>query len=276
MPRHAGHARALGSSHYSRRSIPLPSRYRECLLLTLALSGCGLLKAPNEEQAVAERFFVNLVAADTQSLARDLDTNLTSAGTWPLVLAIGDSFDLWRPDSLSLIGWNVWTSPSERQADLTYQFHTTRGWMVSTINQARIAGALRIRGFHWQVVPDRLDRLHQFAIKGKPIGAYLMLLLALGVGALSIGTALYLPFTNLPRRWAWAGFALLGCTRFDLNWTTGDTAFNPVTVVVFSAGFQRASVYAPWIISVAFPLGAVLAWQRLLAWRRTPRAADAA
>ncbi|HWA57908.1 MAG TPA: hypothetical protein VG692_11685 [Gemmatimonadales bacterium] len=220
---------------------------------------------------MAERFLTSLVAADSQSLARELDTNLTSPQSWLQVLAVRDSFDLWQPDSLRLIGWNIATFNTDHVADLTYQLFTTRGWMIATVNLKGASGAMRVRGFHWQFLPDRLDRVNRFALSGKPIGAYLVLVLALAMASISLGTALYLPFTDLPRRWAWAALALLGCTRFDLNWTTGATALQLLTLQLFSAGFQRVSNYAPWIISVSFPFGAMLAWRRILAWRRAKR-----
>jgi hypothetical protein len=229
---------------------------------------CRFLQAPLDDQALASRFLTNLIVGDTIALANDLDSTLTVPAAWSQVLAVRDSFLVWDPDSLRLIGWNVANFPAEHTANLTYQLHGTRGWFLASVNLRGTPDHARIRGFHWQFVPDRLDQVHRFTLAGKPVGAYLVLALTILMAGISVGTAAILAFSKLPRRWAWAPLALVGCTRLDLNWTTGATAFQPFMLQLFSAGFQRASSYALWIISVSFPLGAMLAWRRLMTWRK--------
>jgi hypothetical protein len=61
-----------------------------------------------------------------------------------------------------------------------------------------------------------------------------------------------------PRKTLWAIAILLGVARFQLNWTDGAFAMEPLNVQILSAGYVRASQLSPWILSVSVPLGAIV------------------
>jgi hypothetical protein len=60
------------------------------------------------------------------------------------------------------------------------------------------------------------------------------------------------------RKWLWLIFIALGLFQFHLNWTTGAWNLQPLSFLLLGAGFTKAAPAAPLILSVAFPLGAIL------------------
>jgi uncharacterized membrane protein (DUF441 family) len=65
--------------------------------------------------------------------------------------------------------------------------------------------------------------------------------------------------TPLRRRWVWVIISLLGAPGLTLNWETSQLQSRVIIFQVLGVGFsKRVAPGAPWRLSVAFPLGAVL------------------
>ena len=79
---------------------------------------------------------------------------------------------------------------------------------------------------------------------------------------------------GLKRKWAWLIFIALGIHGVQFNWSTGEifnsifTAnndgvhFSIFQFMLLGVGIEKSSLINPWIISVFFPLGAVVFWLR--------------
>lgn len=70
---------------------------------------------------------------------------------------------------------------------------------------------------------------------------------------------------NIRRRLVWAAFALVTVAPTTINWTTGEVSFELLQVVLAGVKIWHASAYAPWTVSVAFPIGALLTLRRISA-----------
>ena len=82
-------------------------------------------------------------------------------------------------------------------------------------------------------------------------------------------------------RWLWVLACLLGVGQFTFDWSTGFMNFHPIGVEILGAAYARGpSPTDPWIITLGFPLGALLffakrdvhrAWA--VSWRRSQEGA---
>jgi hypothetical protein len=88
-----------------------------------------------------------------------------------------------------------------------------------------------------------------------------VLLVAIGLALFEIPTAVIVAITPIPRRWLWAGFALFGVGTFAMNWTTGAVSSNLMYIELIGS-IQRDGLAGPWLISVSFPLGAIVALRK--------------
>jgi hypothetical protein len=65
---------------------------------------------------------------------------------------------------------------------------------------------------------------------------------------------------DLKHKKLWLAFVLFGVSGFALNWTTGGVAIKILSIQLLGAGFTMASQWAPLMLKVSVPLGAILFW----------------
>lgn len=173
-------------------------------------------------------------------------------------------------DSVRLIGFNITSMQRARRSSLTYEVHGASGWSLANVGVDEDSGPPAVFSFRTQSLTRSLEAANAFALSGKSIGNYAMLVAA-GVSlAFSLVVAALAVRSRLPRRWLWALFALLGSSDVLLNWTTGQIGSKLISVRFPTVGFSRVSPAAPWILAVAFPIGAVVVLYRLQRLRRPP------
>jgi hypothetical protein len=115
-----------------------------------------------------------------------------------------------------------------------------------------------------QSLPASLADINAFTLQGKDWGHYLALLMALvSVGITLLAFVACLRTKELKSKWLWAFCTLLTVSSFTLNWTTGETAFRLVHAGFLGWGGMRSGWMEPWLISIPFPLGALVFLWRL-------------
>jgi hypothetical protein len=93
------------------------------------------------------------------------------------------------------------------------------------------------------------------------IAQMMVFLLGLGVALFDMATAVVVARTPMRRRWLWALFATLGVGSVTMNWTTG--AVSPdLLSIQFLGAFRRVGLAGPWLLSISFPIGAILALRK--------------
>ena len=262
--------------------MPLVRRCVGTLLLALAIGGCRPAK-PVADDVVARQALADLQAGRTGAVLGRLDPTLVTQTTdAPAALrTLADSLRPYLPvDSAKLVGWNIVDRPDDHSATLTYELRGHGHWALTSVTLHGQGAAARIFGMHYEAEPASLATANAFTLAHKSAKHYAFLALALAAAAFAIGSAILLAATrSMPRRWGWALVALVGVGVFRLNWSTGESAVQPLQVQLFSAGFAKAGEVAPWLLSFALPLGAVVALtrrrQRLQALRHA-RAAEPA
>lgn len=238
---------------------------RSALMLT-CLGGCSI-KPPAEDLAAGERLLAGLTLGDSVGLATQLDPKLVTPQTWTVLRQLTDSFVRWQPDSARLVGWQGLNSGPRHKAVLTYQLEGPSRWQLLIMSVHKRSGEIQVDGVRWVILPAPLDSLHRFRLTGKPFGSYFVLVMAVVMAGISIVTAGIIAFSGMPRRWLWALVALIGFTRFTLEWTTNAVSYEALQAQLFSAGLYRPGPYAPWFVSFSLPGGALIAWRRLRRWQ---------
>ena len=175
-----------------------------------------------------------------------------------------------RLDSMRLIGVNIASMGGDRRTvNLTYEMPAaTGGWLVSNV-AARYAGSsLSVTGFSAYPVNDQLERLNKFTLSGRSPIHYLWLTLALMIPIGAITVAVYVGRAHgMPRRWLWVIASLIATPTFFINWTTGEVGMRAVSLLLFGGAATRTGSAAPWIVSFALPVGALVAYVKARRWR---------
>jgi hypothetical protein len=138
------------------------------------------------------------------------------------------------------------------------------------------AGVLKVVGAHAESFRRRLEAENALTLRGKPIGFWILALLAVAMPLVCIFEAVRVVRSGMKRRWLWAFVSLLGGCTVAVNWTTGQGTLQPLLVQFLGVGIVRkGGPYVPWTLSIALPLGAIWAETRLRSWRRRTAAAAA-
>lgn len=67
--------------------------------------------------------------------------------------------------------------------------------------------------------------------------------------------------SRLEHKWRWILFCLVGAAEYKLAWTSGLTGYNPFTASLLGFAVDKTGS-GPWIVSVSFPIGALLALRK--------------
>lgn len=166
-------------------------------------------------------------------------------------------------DSVHLIGASRFTSSSMDRSELTFEYHAASGWGVSSISILNENGRRSILGIHTGRLPRPLEATNAFTLRDRSFGHYLMIGLMIVCVGVAFGTAVLALFTPMKRRWAWALLALVGAGTFAFNWTTGEGRLLLFNLLFFDAAYGKGGPAAPWVLQVAFPVGALMTLRRV-------------
>jgi hypothetical protein len=173
-------------------------------------------------------------------------------------------------DSLALVGVNVQgDAAGQRHVNLSYEATSSEGFVLANVATRIGDGVTRVEGFSARPMAESILALHAFSLEGRSFRHYfwlgmlaLMFIICLGAAVL-VGSS-----KDMPKRWLWAGLALIAAPVFVLNWTTGVWQLRPVAFVLFGAAFSSGGPSTPWIMQFGLPIGAVLALRQRQRWRR--------
>jgi len=124
-------------------------------------------------------------------------------------------------------------------------------------------GASSLRGFRVSPAPIDLNGLYPFTLFGMAPLHYLVLLLCILVPVFILVTVVEIVRSSKRRKWLWVLFAVIGVGKFGVQWVVGGRwIFQPLFVQLFGVSVLKYPMYQPWVLTVSFPLGAVLFWLR--------------
>lgn len=213
---------------------------------------------PPEDDRLARDFIAALRENDSTRLLKELGQNIQGVPAFRDSLrAAGTELPKGQVDTLRQVGANISRNQTGDISALTYELHTATGWGLANVVIMGPSDGRAVTGFRVVAIAASLEELNSFRRGAKHPGRWIVLLLAVCVAAFSIWMAVVAARTRMKRRWWWALFALIGVAPFILNWTTGEVAFQLLQIVFLSAAFVGTPPFGPWMVTVAFPIGAI-------------------
>lgn len=117
------------------------------------------------------------------------------------------------------------------------------------------------------------SQLNAFRLAEKSPLHWIMFGLLILMPVFHLFTAIACGFNKkVKRKYLWIPFILVGLWGVDFNWTTGAMAFelinisngrvnfNFLSIHLLGAGMIKAGVFAPWILTIASPVGPLIYW----------------
>lgn len=175
------------------------------------------------------------------------------------------------PDSVRVVAVQSHDRAGARHINVIYEMRYGNDWLLANVESRSGEPHRVVTGVHAYPLPAPLEEVHRFTLRGKGIGNHLMLLFMAASFGFIVFTIVQVVRSPLRTKWRWILLTLVAATQLKLDWTTGRVAYSPIAVVLFGAGIMKTSALTPWILTVGFPVGALLSFTKARAARRDGR-----
>jgi hypothetical protein len=234
------------------------------ILAAVLLAGCGGRSlfgssASPEDVDFARRYLALFPARSLASIEMGMDPSLRDPQMRLRILQMASAFPKAEPKSVQLVSSAVTRSGSTTTSSLSFEYEFPDRWVFANVVLERKGQAPVVRAVHVQAARESLEQMNRVTFSGKSWRHYAAAgsaIVIFAFVALTFALALRTPVPGM--KWAWLLFILVGIVRVTFNWTTGTLAFAPMGVQFFGAAFSKPSAYAPLVITMAIPVGAIV------------------
>jgi hypothetical protein len=240
------------------------------ILLLLILPGCTPADpasqirrfTPPEDEAMATNYIALLRQNKFERIQNDLDPSIKSALTQDLLVKMAKAIPPEDPVSVKVIGAQQARGSDLYKINLSFEYQFPSEWLLVNVATQKKGGVSTIIGFNVYPLSDSLENINRLTLAGKPPLQYVMLAFASLISLFIFYVLVLCILTKMTKRkWLWIIFILFGIGRLTINWTTGQWQIAPLYFLFFGSG-AFAPPYGAWLISISFPLGAILFWFR--------------
>jgi hypothetical protein len=236
-----------------------------CVLAALAfLWGCdpqALFEkfVPQAEAEAARLLFAQLAAGDFETVERQLDPQIRTPELRGTLEQMAAMFPPGDPKGINTVGSHTSRSDGVTTYNLTFEYEYPKVWLLNNAVLRKVGDELIVLGLHVRPMQRSLAEINRFTFEGKGVLHYVVFVLAIAI-PLFIVFALVVCFRTpiAKRKWLWVLFVALGFVQFSLNWADGSSGVRPLSFLLLGAGFFRSGLHGPLILTVAFPLGAIV------------------
>lgn len=214
--------------------------------------------APDDDEAFAKECLTALRNGDFQTVIKHSDPQIVKPGIEYDLTRISNLLAHGDPLALELVGCNVFSTSEKRRTNLTYQYQFADAWVLAAVTIDSIGDSKKVIGVNVNPIPRSLGDLNAFTLSGKSIKHYMLMTIAVIVPIFIIFTIVVCVRTKMRKKWLWVLFILIGVAGLKLNWTTGQIGLQPISFHLLGSGISKMGLYAPWILTISFPLGAVM------------------
>lgn len=235
------------------------------LALLLVLAGCVDETPFNTEVELGKSLVEALQARRLDTIEARLDPAAVGGGAREALAKMAALLPTGAPTSIEVAGVNAntvsWAGKGTiRHVALSLQYQFGDNWFLVNARWRRLdTGPPVIENLHVGPLRASLQELNRFTLEEKSPIHYTVLGLAVALPIFTLvvlGLCLYAPMPRW-RKLLWALPILLGVTTFSLDWTSGAMLWRPLHAQAASASFAKTDL-GPAILSISFPLGAIL------------------
>jgi hypothetical protein len=234
------------------------------VLFAMLLVGCDQQAmfeklAPAQEVTIAKDLIAKLAERDFTSVEARLGGSLRTPDTRAKLEQIANLIPVEKPKAVRTVGANTMSMNSITTYKLTFEYGYRDQWLIVDTVLERRDDRLTLEGIHVTPAQQSLEAQNRFSFEGKGPLHYLVFAFAIAIPLFVIYTLVVCARTRITKRkWLWLLFVAVGFVQFNFNWTTGAWDLLPIAFSVLGAGFGKMGPVAPWVFTLAFPLGAVI------------------
>ena len=252
--------RMLGNVHLSRLSQAL------ALTLLCALIGCDRTSMmrkmiPAQDATLAEHYMDAIRHKAYETVEQHADPSIAGPdlrnSLADLAAIFPDSAE--DPASVKPVAINVFRKAGgATNTSITLEYEFSQEWVLAEVTTQKVDGIVTITGVHAKSIPESVESQNGFSLKNKGTSQYVVLFLAVLAPVFTLYALMLCIRTKIEKRkWLWIIFILVGVGKLTVNWTSGQMYVMPLAFQILSGG-AMALGYAPWMIYVSLPIGAII------------------
>ncbi|MBN1804540.1 MAG: hypothetical protein JW837_04770 [Sedimentisphaerales bacterium] len=241
--------------------------FLSCLILFTSCDYKGYLKkqlirfTPKKVDKLARDYIDLLIKADTEQAEELLDQRFVTEKTHSELQRCSEYLARDELISIEIVDFRLFKLFKEKvetRYNLTYQLRFKKSWSLLKFVIVEISGSKKIYRFEVVNIPESLEEINAFTFSDKSFRHYVILLFAIGIPVFIVYTIVLCVRTKMKRKWLWVVFIILGFGRLSFNWTGGQMGFIPFVIQLIPTSAFKGGPYAPWVINISVPLGALL------------------
>lgn len=244
------------------------------LFLLAILSGCDPQQtiekfASDSDKRRAVELIEMMRAGKVDALARKFTRSLQTPDLRSTLAGMPALMPAGEPRKRTLVGAWINVMNGVRSSNLTYQYDFGDRWFMVNCAYVESGPEVGIVGMRINPLPAPLKAQPDFGLRGKSPLQYAVLVAGfLNLALVLLALVRCVVDRNLPRKWLWVIFILVGVSQISVDWSSGAWEFHYFWFLLFSASavFQP---YGSWVVSVALPVGALVYLMRRF-WNHPP------
>ena len=244
--------------------MPIVQQIVIALSLVVLLAGCGQQEmmdklAPKQEVAQAKLLVSQLAAKDFAAVESQLDSSIRSTSVRSALEKMAAAFPAEKAKSIATVGSRTVKANGVTSYDLTFEHEYASSWLITNVGLQERDGKVTVVGIHVNPMKQSLAQTSAFTFEGKSPLHYVVLALAIAVPSFIVySLVLCLRTPVVKRKWLWLLFVAIGFVQLSFNWTSGAYGVQLISFALLGGGFSRAGPFAPLILHVAVPVGAIV------------------
>lgn len=214
---------------------------------------------PQKEIEFAKNYFAQLRYRNFDEVEKYLSPQFKTPDIRRKLEKLAGYFPSEEPLTIELVNSSQFTDGDLWGGILTFQYQFSDAWLVAHIVMEKRNDKILVHTVQVEHKPDSLEKINVFNLSGKSLTHYLFLVLVIIIPLFILYALVLCVRTPIEKaKWLWIVFILFGVAGITLNWTTGEMAGHLLNIHFMGAGAITSNKYAPWFITISFPLGAAI------------------
>ena len=238
--------------------LPLLSCNRDSWLKPFGFDRARVLKkyTPQDDEALAQHYVDLLLQERFDEIENGLDPSIKNRDTHNTLSGMAYLFPS-KPISVRTVDAVVVRGRDSSTSSITLEYEFARSWLLAQVSIRTRDGVKTITGFSVNPIPEPVEAMNEFTLDDKGFSQYAGLFLAMCVSIPTVYAFVLCVRAKIGRKkWVWLVTILIGVFRFTVNWTTGQCFFTSFAVQAPPV-MATSSLYGPWMLQIAAPLGAI-------------------
>lgn len=244
------------------------------LLLLTGIFGCNSPKelpvydSAKPADKFSRTFIDKIITGQTESAIADIDPEVLNDEAKDFITNASNNIDGATPKKYRVLEVNWASGYSTKTGKYTnyrlgYEYEFEKGNILfrTVINEKD--GKFWVTSFNGEFLPAPVSELTKFTLTGKSVLHYIFLVFCILVPLFILTTLIMMLFSKITtkKKIIWALIILLiSLPKFLINWGDGQLDFSLLNISLLGSGFNKPTLYSPWLLSFHIPIGAIVYW----------------